>query len=342
MARGANHEHVRRALEALAILQSEPGWHVVADLAASVGAKPDRLAADLRRACYEARDWHLPLVFGDDLEPPHPRSWAVVQLLSDVPTTLPLPASRAELLRWALLADTAIRLDPDDERAAILRPFRDRVTAELGVAPALDVRLSDPDALDALRAAIAQTRSVRFGYRALDAGELHERWVTPQRVWRDGRWWLLLGHDHGRDALRTFRVDRVVGDVTDAGPGQAPPADGAAGLDGAPDVTGPATPASVRLRIGADEQWAVDAFEPSGLVEDGASAEITVRLYPPVGARLSRLLLLLRPGATVVATDAPEGRDGVLAVHRRALAALRLSYVLSTEVFCVGELSLAV
>ncbi|HET9671324.1 MAG TPA: WYL domain-containing protein, partial [Actinomycetota bacterium] len=37
--------------------------------------------------------------------------------------------------------------------------------------------------------------------------------------------WYLVGHDHERDAVRAFRLSRVVGELSDAGAGGEPPAD---------------------------------------------------------------------------------------------------------------------
>ena len=153
MARPANHEHVERTLRALAILRSEPGWHRIDRLAELVTAKPTRLADDLRRCCYAADDWYLPLLFGSDLDPPHPDGEAVVQLAADVPVTLPLPSSRVDVIRLALLADSAARLDPDHPRSAVLRTLHERLTSIIGSAT-VDMPGYEPTATDAVRAAI--------------------------------------------------------------------------------------------------------------------------------------------------------------------------------------------
>ena len=63
-----------------------------------------------------------------------------------------------------------------------------------------------PD-LGPLFGAIAAQAPVRFRYRGED------RTVDPYRLdFQRGRWYL-SGHDHGRDAGRSFRVDRIAGDV---------------------------------------------------------------------------------------------------------------------------------
>jgi predicted DNA-binding transcriptional regulator YafY len=59
-----------------------------------------------------------------------------------------------------------------------------------------------------LAEAIRRRRRVSISYRTF-AGEESERDLSPYGlVVHEGRWYL-AAHDHGRDALRTFRVDRI-------------------------------------------------------------------------------------------------------------------------------------
>jgi predicted DNA-binding transcriptional regulator YafY len=67
--------------------------------------------------------------------------------------------------------------------------------------------MPDLEWLPALREATATRTSVRFVYRDV------ERTVDPWGLLlRDG-FWYLIGFDHGRDARRTYRIDRIEGDV---------------------------------------------------------------------------------------------------------------------------------
>ena len=66
---------------------------------------------------------------------------------------------------------------------------------------------------DTLFAATSAGRAVRFGYRTERDASASVRTVEPWGLvsWR-GRWYL-VGHDRDREAQRTFRLSRVVGDV---------------------------------------------------------------------------------------------------------------------------------
>jgi len=70
--------------------------------------------------------------------------------------------------------------------------------------------------------AIRRRRRVHTAYRSF-SGELSRRDLSPLGlVVHAGRWYL-AAHDHGRDDLRTFRVDRMTGAVVADQPAIAPP-----------------------------------------------------------------------------------------------------------------------
>ena len=67
---------------------------------------------------------------------------------------------------------------------------------------------ADAAAVLLLAAAIRRRRRLRIAYRTF-AGDESERELSPHGlVVHRGRWYL-AAHDHGRDDLRTFRVDRI-------------------------------------------------------------------------------------------------------------------------------------
>ena len=81
---------------------------------------------------------------------------------------------------------------------------------------------TDQDRLMAAAGAASDRHAVRFGYRTAQ-GAVSERTVDAFGVvFRTGRWYL-VGHDRERDAVRAFRLSRVISELTDAGPGIDPP-----------------------------------------------------------------------------------------------------------------------
>jgi predicted DNA-binding transcriptional regulator YafY len=126
-----------------------------------------------------------------------------------------------------------LELDDDETRAlqvamAATRPGSSsgqEALWKLGGGPvdhgsAVTAVVPDLPALPILREALVQGRSVRFRYRDVD------RRVDPWGVLLQSGFWYLVGHDHERDARRTFRIDRIDGEVEPGDPVTAPrPAD---------------------------------------------------------------------------------------------------------------------
>jgi len=78
--------------------------------------------------------------------------------------------------------------------------------------PPVSAVLPDRPGLPPIRSAVASRSTVTFGYR-------HEqRTVEPWGVLLRGGFWYLVGHDRLRDAKRTFRVDRIEGEIAVGAP----------------------------------------------------------------------------------------------------------------------------
>ena len=73
-------------------------------------------------------------------------------------------------------------------------------------------------ALEALTGAVLRREEVRFRYYAIGRDLLAGREVEPWGLGYHSGHWYLAGHDLGRKALRTFRVDRIRGRVRSGGP----------------------------------------------------------------------------------------------------------------------------
>ena len=87
-------------------------------------------------------------------------------------------------------------------------------------ATALRVEMRDPDysaempgRLAKLETAISKQRTVKFAYRAMTSGKETERTLNPYGLLHDRGVWYVIGADLDRDAIRTFRVSRIRGDI---------------------------------------------------------------------------------------------------------------------------------
>ena len=178
-----------------------------------------------------------------------------VEQVSAIAVALQLLEGDADRLAWSKIAARA-----PDPRAAAAPP---------GVRVAVDL-----DAVVPLADAVVERRVVRFAYRTR-AGLDATRTVDPAAVVLRGGVTYLLGRDHDRDALRAFRLDRVLGDVEvlDEPAGPVPP-----DLDVAQLVAGPdQTPVAVDLRH-------ADGRVEERHVPHGRALEHVLRHAPDVAA----------------------------------------------------------
>lgn len=124
--------------------------------------------------------------------------------------------------------------------------------------PEIGVRVEvTADVVEALAEPIVTRQSVRFHYQTL-GGDASIRTIDPYAVAQRRGAWYVVGWDHGRRALRTFRLDRVTGTievVADAGAFD-PPSD----LDLEAALTDPdARVVDVAVDVEASARWAVQA-----------------------------------------------------------------------------------
>jgi proteasome accessory factor B len=137
--------------------------------------------------------------------------------------------------------------------------------SDLGARPTTRIAMQT-DPVDAVADAVVARRTIRFSYRTA-AGDRAERTVDPYGIVQRRAAWYLVGRDHGRDAQRAFRLDRIEGRPKLVGePGAfTTPED----LDVAAAVAGPeAAPIDVELAVAPAARWSV---ELRGGVETGAT-----------------------------------------------------------------------
>lgn len=128
--------------------------------------------------------------------------------------------------------------------------------AELQVAATTRVEVA-ADPVDPIADALVSRATVTFPYRTA-AGTTAQRRVDPYAVAKRRGAWYLLGHDHDRDDLRAFRLDRIRGDVEVVGePGAfESPED----LNIAALVAGPENDrVEVEVAVSPELRWAFDA-----------------------------------------------------------------------------------
>lgn len=187
------------------------------------------------------------------------------------------------------LAAGLLRLpDPGSARAALLRLT--------GVAPAEDDRanlswlvadlgLSEP-ALPRAFHAVAEHKRLTFPYPSKKTGGAAERTLDPYGlVYRKGAWYL-VGRDHDSDEVRSFRLDRMLGELRLVDPSasadQYEVPEGfrpEAALEAPPFVQGESAIVA-RARFDASTAWRVERGFPwvglEWLEDGGAEASIEV------------------------------------------------------------------
>src|SRR2546430_1542064 len=102
------------------------------------------------------------------------------------------------------------------QNLALGRPGFDEAPTQTAVR----VEVSDPDytpekagRLSKIEMAISKQRTVRFTYWSIKRDETRERTLDPYALLPHEGGWYVIGRDHDADAIRTFRVSRIRGDI---------------------------------------------------------------------------------------------------------------------------------
>lgn len=186
--------------------------------------------------------------------------------------------------------------------APVAAPVAERVTV-------------NADALDDLADPLLERRTVGFDYRAR-SGEPSTRRVDPYAVVQRRGAWYLIGHDHDRDDLRVFRLDRIDGRIRARSEPDAfvRPSD----LDIDAIVLGPsADEVEVLIAVAAQATWHVEVR--GGEATGDEVAGWRVYRLPSVGEWWA-LRWVLEMGADVEVL-APDSLRTTVIDHLRALAA---------------------
>lgn len=167
------------------------------------------------------------------------------------------------------------------------------------------VQLTAPDAaLLPLMSAIRQDRRVRFPYRTPSSEDAKERHVSPWGLRSSSGRWFLVGFDHDRADVRTFRLSRIVGPVSVSAQAreQGPPDDfDIADTDASlPDDA--AMTAVLRIAPGRGAALRRLASNP-----DGGGERFTAEVVTVKGSSLDALTTLVcSAGPDVIVLEPPE------------------------------------
>jgi proteasome accessory factor B len=138
------------------------------------------------------------------------------------------------------------------------------------------------------------------------------RTIDPYRLeYQRGRWYL-SGYDHVRADERSYRLDRIDGDVvrTDL-PSFEPPTSDVPGVALAPWQLGEDEPVRARLRIDAEQApWAVQHVGPDNVVDEPGDGSVVVEL--PVTNRDAFRSFVLSFLDHAVLLHPPELRDDLI------------------------------
>jgi proteasome accessory factor C len=145
---------------------------------------------------------------------------------------------------------------------------------------AVRVEVSDPDyslemsgRLAKLEGAISKQRTIRFPYHSMSRDSHDERTLNPYALLSDNGVWYVVGHDLDRDAIRTFRVSRIRGDIRFATRRERdfriPPDFEIDEYRNRPNWQVGEIVGEARIEVGRDTAWWVErTFGDAGRVED--------------------------------------------------------------------------
>lgn len=158
---------------------------------------------------------------------------------------------------------------------------------------------TDQTRLMAAAGAASDRRRVRFGYRTA-TGSAGDREVDAFGVVFRGGHWYLVGHDHGRDGIRAFRLSRVTDALADVGEGSAPP-DGFRAIDHVEAGPWNAGDASARIAFGPAAAVLAEASLPGAHRERVRDDGWTILSVPaPDAETLAPIVLGYGPEAEVL------------------------------------------
>src|SRR5215210_3509546 len=175
-----------------------------------------------------------------------------------------------------------------------------------------------PGRLAKLEGAISKQRTLKFRYWAIGRDKETERTIDPYALLLDRGRWYVIGRDHARDDIRTFRVSRVRGEIRLATRRERdfrlPAEFDADEYRGRPDWQFGEPVGEARVEVAGDTAWWVErVYGRVGRLEDGSFVTAYASLEPVVR-------WILRQDGRAVPQAPPELRRSVKAALEAARA----------------------
>jgi proteasome accessory factor C len=243
----------------------------------------------------------------------------VIRVLDPQTLDRPLRLTHEEALSLLVALRMLAQLPGIEDRAAIasaaakLEQAASGAGSERFVVVRVDV---PPEVTAAVDLAVAERRALRIRYASATKDEVTERTVRPFRLFATDGVSYLEGYCETAEAMRTFRLDRVlaadVGDLLPEGAGSDP-------IPVADD--GPRAGRTALLEVDPSARWIIDVHDGRLESDDPASGRATVRLPLLSDDWAVRLVLSLRGAARVV--EPPDLARAVGAAAAAAQAAYR-------------------
>ncbi len=144
-----------------------------------------------------------------------------------------------------------------------------------------------PGRLAKLEGAISKQRTLKFRYWAITRDKETERTIDPYALLLDRGRWYVIGRDHDREDIRTFRVSRIRGEIRLATRRERDfrlPADfDVDAYRGRPDWQFGTPAGEARIEVAGDTAWWVErVYGRVGRLEDGSFVTAYASLGPLV------------------------------------------------------------
>jgi proteasome accessory factor B len=308
-----------RLLGLVVCLLSSQRYLTAAQIRAAVPGYPDSFDAFKRmfeRDKEELRDLGVPLEVGTNSASDEETGYRIPRQAYELPDIHLEPDEAAVL---ALAARVWRSAELSGAAVGALRKLRAAgVEAAEPRAPGIEPRLQTGEAaFGRLWEAVRDGRPVRFSYWGAGRTQAQQREIEPWGVVNRNGHWYVAGYDQAREAVRIFRLSRIQGEVSFAGPpGSVTVPDGTDVRELVRDWDSEPPPqrtAVLRVRAGVGlgfRRWATRT-EPEG---DGW--DLVEVQFHDVGWQSERLAGF---GPDVVVRDPPDLRDAVLTRLKGAL-----------------------